>query len=101
MFLTASSDGTFAILDPTTGQSTPMSFLQTLISICIVHGQAPPIEETPEALEAECIALVTSLFQTKTVYPIKLDGREINPIEGASAGIDYFHYVNGHTLSVG
>ena len=85
------------MLDPTTGHSTPMSFADFDQHL---HGQAPPIEETPEALEAECIALVTSLFQAKSVYPIKLDGREINPTEGASAGIDYFHYVNGHTLSV-
>ena len=67
----------------------------------ILQNQAPPIEETPEALEAECIALVTSLFQTKHVHPIKLDNKEIDPIEGASPGIEHFHFINGHTLTVG
>ena len=63
--------------------------------------QAAPIQETPDALEAECIALVRSLFQTKNVHPIKLDDQEIDPIEGSSPGIEYFHFINGHTLSVG
>ena len=44
---------------------------------------------------------MTSLFQTKNVHPIKLDDQEIDPIEGSSPGIEYFHFINGHTLSVG
>ena len=39
-------------------------------------------------------------FWTRAIHPIKLDGREIDPIEGTSLGIEFFHYVNGHTLSV-
>lgn len=97
MFATASSDGTFEMVDATTGRSTPMSFADF---DQLLQSQAHPIEEAPEVLEAECIALVTSLFQTKNVHPIKLDGKEIEPIEGASAGIEYFHFINGHTLSV-
>ena len=97
MFATASSDGTFAMVDAITGQFHPMSFADF---DKVLLNQAHPIEEAPEVLEAECIALVTSLFQTKNVHPIKLDDKEIDPIEGASPGIDFFHFINGHTLTV-
>jgi|MDTE01.1.fsa_nt_gb hypothetical protein len=98
MLATASSDGTFAMFDPTTGQSYSLSFAEF---DQLLLEQAPlPIIETPEALEAECIALVTSLFQTKNVHPIKLDDKEIVPIEGASPGIEFFSFQNGHTLAV-
>jgi len=52
-----------------------------------MQSQAPPIQEAPEVLEAECIALVTSLFQTKNVHPIKLDGKEIEPIKARLPGL--------------
>jgi hypothetical protein len=51
-------------------------------------------------LETECIALVTSLFQETNVHPLKLDGQEVDLVEGGSPGIEYLHYINGHTLSV-
>lgn len=97
MFATACSNGSFAMVDATTGQSHAISFAEF---DQLLLDQAPPIEETPEALEAECVALVTSLFQTKNVHPIKLDDKEIDPIEGASPGIDFFHFINGHTRAV-
>lgn len=69
------------------------------------------------ALEAECIALVTSLFRDKNVHPIKLYGKEIFPTIGTSSEyIEYYHNKDndkhnitsmwpfpipcGHTLSV-
>ena len=97
MFATASSNGTFGMTDATTGQTIPMSFADFEQ---LLKSQAPPIKEAPEVLEAECIALVTSLFQTKNVHPIRLDEKEIDPIEGAFPGIEYFHFINGYALTV-
>ena len=65
----------------------------------LLINQAPP-SEAPKALEAECVALVTSLFRTKNVHTIKLDGKEIDPIEGSYPGIDFSDLINGHTLVV-
>ena len=82
-------------VDATTGQSHAMSFAEFDQFLN---------EEAPEALEAECVALVTSLFRTKKVHPIKLDGKEIDfkeidSIEDASRGIDFFRWYS-HTLVI-
>lgn len=95
MIDTVSSNGTFGVTDATTGRTMSRPDFEQ-----ILRSMTRPIEETQEVLEAECIALVTSLFQTKDVHPIKLDGKEINPIIGASPGIEYFHYIKGHTLTL-
>ena len=95
MFATASSDGAYSVVDIDTGRVKPLTrdaFDELL------RAQAPKIEETPEQLHDECLALVTSLFQTSNVHPLKLDGNPIEPVEGGSPGMEYFHYINGHTL---
>ena len=81
MFAVASSDGTFALVQHSSGQQTTLTFEEF---DNLMLSQAGQIEESIEALETECIALVTSLFQETNVHPLKLDGQEVDLVEGVN-----------------
>ena len=96
MYATASADGSFRLVDVTNGHARTMTHEEF---DALMHAQAPQIEETPDALHDECLALLTSaLFHNTNVHPLKLDGKEIPPVRGGSPGLEHLHYIDGHTL---
>ena len=96
MFATASSNGSFTLVDASNGETRNLSF-EDYEQLMLM--QAPAIEETADQLQAECVDLATSLFRDTKMHPVKLDGAPIDPVDGGSPGMQYYTYINGHTLS--
>ena len=60
----------------------------------------PPVQTSVPRLQQDVLGFLFLLFQHKRQHPVVLDGTPIGVQIGAAPTDDYFHYINGHTLTV-
>ena len=79
------------------GTAIEMSF-EDAMGMLEAARRAPntPVED----LQVKIVGLLFILFQHKHEHPVTLDGVEIGIDIGATPVTDYFHYINGHTITI-
>jgi hypothetical protein len=69
-------------------------------AMAFVEQSRPPVAVSVPRLEQDVLGFLFLLFQHERQHPVVLDGRAIGVQIGAAPTADYFHYINGHTLTV-
>ena len=96
MFATATSDGSFRLVNVFSGVERDITREEYET---IIFAECPVITEPAEDLEAECVRHLDTLFAHVSAHPVRLDGVAIEPVDGGSPGMSYTSYSNGHTLT--
>lgn len=95
MFATASSDGSFRLVNALSGAERDITRDEYE---AIIFAERPVVTETADDLEAECVEHLHTLFADVSTHPVRLDGEPIEPVDGGSPGMSFTTYANGHTL---